>query len=74
MTGRNRPMVTYYLLFGQCLRTIGGVGGFALGPLVGLAIGANVNSGPLWWVWIIGGSLLGALWPNCSSQGPGWPA
>lgn len=62
LTTRSQAMVRYYLRLGAVLRTIGGLAGIALAALAHRALGVGVANGLLWWVWVMGGYLLGALW------------
>ncbi len=62
VTSRSQAMVAYYLRLGALLRTVGGVSGIAVGALTDRALGVEASTGLLWWVWVMGGYLVGALW------------
>jgi hypothetical protein len=62
LTGRNRPMVTYYVRLAIVLRVIGGVSGLTLGGLFDDAVGLDTSSGVGFWIWIVLGWVLGATW------------
>jgi hypothetical protein len=65
LTGRNRPMVRWYLHTARVLRTWGAVAGLLLPPLIGSALGIralqDLISGPLVFVGYLAGALYAEL-------------